>query len=238
MSEPALFVAIESRQRLVDRVVEQVTRLIAGNKLAPGTRLPPEMKLAESIGVSRTVVREAIQILTARGLVETRHGVGTIVRAAGSRQFAEHLQMLLNLNGMTLDDLHQVRSILEVEIAGIAAAQASPADQAALAAMLERMSALTGDPLAYADADGEFHRALAHTAHNPLLVILLDSISALMREVRLAVSNVPGLYERSLNDHRILLAQIKTGDAPGARQAMREHLQHARQIQKSIENPA
>lgn len=235
MTGPGIFTTIDSKERLVDRVVQQITRLILDRQLEPGTKLPAEIKLAESIGVSRTVVREAIQILIAKGLVETRHGVGTIVRAAGTAQLTEQLSMMLRMKGLTLDHLHQVRSMLEVEIAGIAAAQASAAEISELGKLVERMEALANDPLAYAEMDGEFHHYLARISHNPLLVTLLDSVGDLLRQVRLSVSQYPQLFLKAVPDHRRIMERVKARDVSGARRIMREHLEHAREIQQAVE---
>jgi GntR family transcriptional regulator, transcriptional repressor for pyruvate dehydrogenase complex len=235
MIEGSMFTAIDNKQRLVDRVVQQITQLIMDNTLEPGMKLPPEIKLAESIGVSRTVLREAMQILIAKGLVETRHGVGTVIRNGGNNQLQEQLTMLLHTKGLTLDNLHQVRSILEVEIAGIAAAQATDQEVKELAQILDRLEGSTGDALAYAEVDGEFHNYLAQISHNPLLVMLLDSVGDILRQVRLSISRYPDLILKSVPDHRLIMERVKARDVSGARQIMRIHLEHAREIQHALE---
>jgi GntR family transcriptional repressor for pyruvate dehydrogenase complex len=235
MNDPGLFTVIHSKQRLVDRVVEQITQLILEDKLEPGTRLPPETRLAETIGVSRTVLREAMQILITKGLVETRHGVGTVVRGATNDRLSEQLSIILRTKGLTLDHLHQVRSLLEVEIAGIAASQASDEEIAELSQLVERMEALLGDPIAYAEIDGEFHRFLARISHNPLMVLLLDSVSDILRQVRLSVSRYPELLLKAAPDHRLIMERVKARDVQGARRIMREHLEHAREVQHALE---
>ncbi len=232
MSDSTQFQAFDHKQRLVDNVVEQVIRLIGESKLEAGSRLPPEMKLAEQIGVSRTVIREAMQILIAKGLVETRHGVGTVVRTVGGEQISEHLALMVQLNELSLDNLHHVRSILEVEIAGVAASQASPEEIEHLGQLVEKLESDSADPMRYVEADGEFHRYLARTAHNPLLVILLDSFAGIMNQVRRRVSQDPALVRSGMPDHRRIMERVKAGDAVGARQAMSEHLDRARDIQR------
>jgi GntR family transcriptional repressor for pyruvate dehydrogenase complex len=235
MNETGLFTTIDTKQRLVDRVAEQITERILDKRLEPGMRLPPEIKLAESLGVSRTVLREAIQILTARGMVETRHGVGTVVRGRGEDVFAQQLNRLLRTKGLSLDHLHQVRRMLEVEIAGIAAQVASPDEVAHLEALVNCLETVSGDPIAYAEADGEFHNALARMAHNPLLSMMLDSVGDILRQVRLTVSRYPELLLMAVPDHRRILERVQAHDAPGARQIMIEHLEHARHIQQALE---
>ena len=83
MQNENIFKVIGNEGRLVDRVVNEIQQLIIDKKLEPGMRIPPERELSEQIGVSRTVLREAIQILDVKGLLEVKHGVGTIVRKLG-----------------------------------------------------------------------------------------------------------------------------------------------------------
>jgi len=234
MKNQIVFRAIGNKERLVDRVVEEVKKLIIDRKLLPGTMLPPERELAEQIGVSRTVVREAVQILTAMGLVESRQGVGTLIRQANGDQLSEQLNLMLQTKGFTLDNLHHVRSILEVEIAALAARQASEEEISELNGIVNRMEAQAGDPIAYAESDAEFHRCLAKISHNPLLVLLLDSIGDILREVRLSVSKYPDISLKAMPDHRQILERVQERDSEGGRQAMRLHLEHARHIQDQV----
>ncbi|MGC8877613.1 MAG: FadR/GntR family transcriptional regulator [Anaerolineae bacterium] len=234
MDAANLFHSVAPEGRLVDRVVDQIQRLILDGHLRVGTRLPSEMELAAQLGVSRTVIREAVRILTAKGLLETRPGVGSIVRQMTRDQVVEPLGHLLRAHNVTLDDLHEVRGILEVEIAGLAARQADAEDIAKLRQAMEAMTRATNDAEALAAHDAEFHRALAQATHNPLLVILLDSIRDLMQEVRLRVSSYPDIVEVIIPDHYRVLDCVVAGDEEGARRAMREHIDHAREFQRAV----
>jgi GntR family transcriptional repressor for pyruvate dehydrogenase complex len=227
-----LFPSLKSKQ-LVDLVVHEVIRMITENKLQPGTKLPPEIKLAERLCVSRTVVREAVRGLIAKGLVETRHGVGTIVREIGGDQLSDHFSMMLHMNEVTLENLHQVRSILEVETAGIAAAQATSTELKKLERLVEDLEkGATSDPVAYVESDAAFHRHLAAMSHNPMLVMLLDSIGGTLKQVRLSVAKHPGISREGVPDHRKIMQRVRARDISGAQRAMRRHLKRAREIQK------
>jgi DNA-binding FadR family transcriptional regulator len=236
MQEKNLFHSVGSKIGLVDRVVDEVQRVIVNGHLEPGMRLPPERELAEELGVSRTVIREAVRILVAKGLLETRPGVGTVVRMVTRDQIVEPLSLLMQSQegGISVDHLHQVRNILEVEIAGLAALQATEDDIAELRHVLVEMEAVKLVPEAFAAKDAEFHQGLAKTTHNPLLIILLDSIRDLMREVRLMVTRHPGLREHVMPDHEKILDRVAAQDPSGARQAMGEHLEHALRIQEEL----
>jgi GntR family transcriptional repressor for pyruvate dehydrogenase complex len=234
MAGDNLFRMIGTKDRLVDRVVNEIQRLIVEGQLEPGMKLPPERDFAEQLGVSRTVIREAVHILVTKGLLETRHGVGTVVRRVTNDQVIASLNILLQAQGISLENLHDVRSILEVEIAGLAAQQATDNDILTLNALIARMEAAMNDPETFVAGDADFHQALARMSHNPLLGVLLDSIRDLMQEVRLLVHRHPHLYQIVMPDHRCLMERVIAKDPEGARQAMREHLEHARQIQEEV----
>ena len=106
-----------SRGKLRDRVVESLTEMILESDLKPGDQLPSQQELTEKLGVSRVVLREAVQWLEARGLVEAIHGKGVVIKTPDSASTLRSLHLLLKRNSTTLADLWQVRSFLEPEMA-------------------------------------------------------------------------------------------------------------------------
>jgi DNA-binding FadR family transcriptional regulator len=121
-----------------------------------------------------------------------------------------------------------------VEIAGLAARQCMEQEVEELSEIVDRMEAAMSEPLEYAKEDARFHRRLAQMAHNPLLVLLLDSISDLLREIRLTVSKYPQISTRGMPDHRKIMEQVRAHQVEEARLAMQQHLAHARQIQDEV----
>ena len=230
------FRMVGNKSDLVDRVVQKIQEQILSERLAVGTKLPPERELAVSLGVSRTVVREAVRVLAASGLLETSHGIGTTVRAMSREEVVKPLSLFLRSWGrdVSLNHLHQVRTLLEVENIGLAAVQASDDDIRELRRILVEMEAAKDDPSLFAVKDSDFHRRLAQTTHNPLLTLLLDSIHDLMVEIRELVARESGLVERVLPAHVEMLDWIEKRDAKRARQAMREHLLAALDVQKRL----
>jgi GntR family transcriptional repressor for pyruvate dehydrogenase complex len=231
MNKQNPFRAVGSKERLVDRVVNEVERLIIEGELEPETRLPPERELAEQLGVSRTVVREAVHILVTKGLLETKPGVGTVVRQVTREQVVGPLDLYLRTQTageVSFTDLHQVRSILEVEIAGIAALQATKADIENLTQIATSMEAAQDDPTRLAARDADFHSALAKTTHNPLLIVLVDSIRDLLQEYVALVTPYLDPRQDNLRLHFNLLERVRARDAAGAREAMRENLDQMR----------
>lgn len=228
------FGVVGNNTALVDRVIGAIQNQIVSERLPVGTKLPAERELAESLGVSRTVVREAVRVLGARGLLETTHGIGTTVRAMTREEVVEPLRLFFRSVGeeVNLKHLHQVRSLLEVENARVAAEQASEQDINDLGQILTEMNSNKQDVNAFTNLDSAFHRRLAQTTHNPLLILLLDSIQDLMAEVRKFVSREEGLFERVMPGHRAILESIRSQDPVAAMEAMRAHLSAAFDIQQ------
>lgn len=226
------FPAVGQKNRLVDRIVDEIQGQIITGNLPPGTKLPPERDLADQLRVSRTVLREATHALVAKGLLETRHGAGTIVRSMSVDRVTESLNWILQSQRLTLDHIHQVRSILEVEIASLAAQRATPAEIEMLSGMLALMESAVDYPEELARVDTEFHQRLADLSGNPLFSVLLESFRGLMSEVRLVVQNHPSLPQTVISDHRRIMDCIARHAPDEARQAMQIHLDHARAIQE------
>jgi GntR family transcriptional repressor for pyruvate dehydrogenase complex len=127
------------RVRLRDQVAEMLLDMISSGDYGVGDRLPPERVLVEQLGVSRTVVREALNLLETRGLIRVEHGRGAIVSADTAHALHNDLGFLLRMEPSTLWELMEMRKALEVELAGLAAERATPEDIAVMRAVLDRM---------------------------------------------------------------------------------------------------
>ncbi|HZQ10316.1 MAG TPA: GntR family transcriptional regulator, partial [Anaerolineae bacterium] len=125
-----MFTALPTEQKRSDRVAEQLEALILDNQLRTGDRLPPENELARQYGVSRTVIREAIRSLAAKGLLQVNQGSGTVVHGMTNELASRSIGNVLEQNTRRVDiaKLLEVRRLLEVEIVGIAAARRTDAD--------------------------------------------------------------------------------------------------------------
>jgi len=230
-----MFHNVGTKERLVDRVVNEIETQIREGRLVPGMMLPPERELCEQLGVSRTALREAVRMLVSRGLLETRPGVGTTVRLLTSDHITQPLSMMLSQAGpINLDHLNQVRQILDVEIARLAAREATTEDLDRLQEIYQDMIEVDNDHEAFNELDAEFHHVMAEITHNPLLVLLQDSIRDAIQSVRELVVGYPELVAVVLPDHEQILKYIREKDAGEAGKAMRAHLEHARSIQKAV----
>lgn len=226
--DSVLFPTIIRDEPLSARVASHLQRLIIENKLKQGGRMPSERYLAEQFGVSRTVIREAVRSLVAKGLLEVQAGSGTSVRAEPMTSAANSMSLLLSLGiGMGQFDLTkvvEVRRVLEVEIASLAAACATPDEIALLEDTLEEAKQGIHDEERYLSADIAFHAVLAKSTHNELFSVLLGSISEVLLEVRRVGWKTPGVANRGLAQHRRIIDCVRLADSAGARRAMNEHM--------------
>lgn len=220
-----MFPRVEREPRLSDKVAELLLETIVARQLEPGDRLPSERELGEQFGVSRTVIREAVRALAAKGVIDVRTGSGLRVAAVDSSTVSESMSLFLR-GSTTLDypKVHEVRAMLEVEIAGLAAERATEEDIAAMRAVCERMES-ESDVDAASLQDVEFHRAIANSTHNELHLLLLDSIGDVLIEIR-RENLASGSGPDALASHREIFERIVARDQEGARRAMKAHLEN------------
>ncbi len=222
------FEPIPAAANLTGGLVEIMAAQIESGRLAPGQRLPTEQALVAATGVSRTVVREALASLRARGLITTRQGLGAFVAVERTRKSFTIAQA-----DVSADDerqLFELRVGIEVEAAGLAATRRSAADVALLRTRLEQAVTNAGQSGDDVDADFAFHRAILASAGNPhfggVFEVLAD---VLMRRERATLRAMPAdqraTYVRRLRrDREAIVDAIERGDAPAARRAIRRQL--------------
>jgi GntR family transcriptional repressor for pyruvate dehydrogenase complex len=212
------------RERLYEQVADYIEKLVSDGQLRPGDRLPPERELAETLRVARGVVREAVKVLGARGLVTIRPGLGTFISEISTDAISDHLDRFFRLGNQSHGDLIELRQILEVEIAALAAQRAEPMDLAAMLQAIDEMDRSIDAAQPYTDADQAFHLAIARAARNEMFPILLEAVAGYLEASRLMVFRVPGAPRRGQAWHRRVYAAIASRDVVAARQAMREHM--------------
>ena len=212
------------RVRLKDQVAEMLLDMILSGDYGAGDRLPPERVLVEQLGVSRTVVREALNLLETRGLIRVEHGRGAIVSADDTHALHNNLGLLLRMQPSTLWELMEMRKALEVEVAGLAAARATTEDIALMRAALDRMRENINAPEGYVDADVEFHDLLVRSARNRVFVIMMEPIVDLLLASRRMTGSKEANAKRALRAHEAILKKVEAKDVEGARREMRKHL--------------
>jgi len=215
-------------KKIYEEVIEQIKKLIIDGQLQPGDKLMSERQLAETLSVSRASVREAFSALEMMGIITIRPGEGSFVRQASYEGMLEPLSFLLERDIDNVMELLEVRKILEVEIATLAAIRATAEDlediRRALNKMVDDVNAgEIGDI-----SDAEFHFAVVKAAHNPILVTLVNTISDMMaKTVRFSrrkiflEENMPTILYDS---HCSIFQAIVDQKAQLAGRLMHEHL--------------
>ena len=223
-SQPT-FSRIRREPRLSDRVAALLLDTIVARGLQPGDRLPSERELGEQFGVSRTVIREAVRALAAKGVIEVRTGSGLRVAAVDASAVSESMSLFLRGGTVDYSKVHEVRRLLEVEIAGLAAERASDADVERIRTVAEQMEGALDDVEKASRLDLAFHRAIARATNNELYLLLLDSIGEAQLEIRRG-NLQSGAAPETIKAHRMIVERIAARDAEGARSAMESHLAH------------
>jgi DNA-binding FadR family transcriptional regulator len=216
-------------RNLTDEAVDQLATEIRSGRLAPGSRLPTEQALMSLLGVSRTVVREAIAALRSEGLVVTRQGSGAFVAPDARR-------VPFRIDGGELNsiphvlDVMELRLAVEVESAALAAERASQRQLGAITRALGEIDAAIGRGEGAVNEDFDFHRAIADATANPHFADFLEFLGRLViprQSIRLS-SGTPEEQRRYLEliqrEHRRIADAIGGHDPAAARRAMRTHL--------------
>lgn len=222
-----IFKPIKTR-KIYEEIVEQIKELITEGTLNPGDKILSERELSEKLKVSRASLREALSAMEIMGLVEVKPGEGTYIRQTNLDSFIHPLALVLMMKRDTVYDLLEVRKILEVGIAGLAAQRATEDELKAMEEALEQMEQDLGKNDLGEGADVKFHYALAEAAHNSLLMRLMNTISDSVRKSihlnRLTLYDTPGTSQKLLEEHRQVYAAIKAGKPDEASQLMYNHL--------------
>lgn len=214
-----------SRERLYEQIADHIEELVGSGKLQQGDKLPPERELAERLGVARGVVREAVKLLGARGLVTVMPGRGTYIAEISSDSLSDHLGRFFRLGNKSHSDLNELRRILEVEIAFLAAHRACAEDIAHMKQAIQEMDDNIKSPERYIAADMGFHLALARAAQNEMFPLLIEVLADLLRESRQMIFQVAGAPERGQVWHRRICEAVEKQDTIAAREAMQHHMQ-------------
>ncbi len=216
------------RNKVYQEVAKQLERRIT-EELKPGDLLPPERELVRMLGVSRGSVRDAIRSLELMGLLEPRHGIGTVVCSPAAAP-ANHLANALFAKRKMVAELLDVRKIIEPHLAARAARHASPSELAEMEEILFRQTAKIRSGELAIEEDSEFHYSIALAAHNSVILKVVDILMDLLRESREQSLQGEGRAENSLAGHHLIFFALKRGDAVAAEAAMRRHLQEIENI--------
>lgn len=214
-----------TQERLYDKVADYIEELISEGKLLVGDQLPPERELTKKLGVARGVIREAIKVLVARGLVTVEPGRGTFIAEIDTASISDHLGRFFRMGKQSHSDLNELRRVLEVEIAALAARRATAEDLAEMCQAIEDMDRSITSAEEYIAADQAFHVALARGTRNSMFPLLINIISDLLQESRRVIFHLaPGAPQRGQSWHRQIYEAVVQHNEQAAREAMQCHM--------------
>jgi GntR family transcriptional repressor for pyruvate dehydrogenase complex len=224
--ESPRLLAIPRQARLSDRVAAGILETILSERLSPGEPLPAERELGEQFGVSRTVIREAVRDLRARGLLEVRAGSRIRVAAVDPSIVREAIRHYVRSRPVNPASVTELRNELLVAAAGLAAARTGAGEPDVLAAAVAALAEARGDTQALADAELGFQRSVIAAADNELLGVVYDSLADALSDTRPATPAGGPDGDRGLADaaHEAILDAIGEHDGAAARRAMRAYL--------------
>jgi DNA-binding FadR family transcriptional regulator len=219
------------RPSLTSLASDAVLQLILDRRLGEGDALPPASELAATLGVSRTVIREAIAELAGQGLIRTQQGSVSTNTLPGSRQLERIIRLRFALQGGTLETAHEFRESIEVAAARLAAARVDQAAIEQLEARLVDLREADGVEALHA-ADLAFHRQIVAVSGNDLMAVTLDAMAPLLDNLLLEVwtgwLGAGRARSELVEAHAAILEAVTAGDGDGAARAMWANLQQGR----------
>jgi GntR family transcriptional repressor for pyruvate dehydrogenase complex len=217
--------AKEEKKYTYTVLIERIKAMIGNGELRPGTRLPPERKLADMFGVSRSSLRQAFQILAERGIIESRQGDGTYLLTAIEAPLAtDAIADAISERRGLLHEVVEFRRLIEPQLAALAARRIAPEDVDRLKILIcDQQRALTAGR--DADAfDAEFHQLLATSTGNRVIAKVMAAIQAIVNESRSVWLQSNERRLASMEGHLRIIDALEARDASAACAAMQRHI--------------
>lgn len=232
-----MFEPLKSYGNLSEGIVNQIMESINNGELKPSDKLPPERELSTAFGVSRTVVRDALKTLVGLGVVTIRHGMGAYINEVSEAEDVSRLSALLQISQGTLEELYQVRELIESQAVIWCTQNAGPEDIEDLEKIVKKGKELdNASESRLAVLDAEFHLKIVEAGGNKVLKRLMINLLDLLGENRSKVLMIPGRQRLSVLDHEAIFEAIKLHDSDLAQQRMRSHLEAVRTAISTLSN--
>lgn len=222
------------RNSIALQTVDAIKDMILSGELRRGQLLPSERDFAQALGISRPTLRQAIGALTAMNILESRHGDGTFVTDLSTDRLMAPIDFALQVDPAGITQLFQVRQILEVEAAKLAARTITDGELDAVRRLLAEAERVLDRPAAFADADFRIHRAIARATGNPLYAGICESIGALSMTSRALTAQVDSTRHAAHEHHVAIVEALADHDAIRAGAAMAEHLSFVQRALVSV----
>lgn len=215
------------------QVVNHLRTMIENGTLVPGDKIPPEREFAKTLNVSRASLRTGIGYLAAMGVMKVRHGVGTFV-ADGPPEFGKaSLSLMGALHGFQSWQMFEARLMLESNLASLAAERGKEEHHTALAEEVAEIFASVDRPADFLIHDVLFHRIVSQASGNPILAVLMETVTSAMYEKRRKTVERSIDLRESAEMHRLIFRAIRSRNPSEARKLMEQHLRLARTAQEA-----
>jgi len=222
------------RKKLSDEVFARLKLLIENGELKAGDDMPSERELMERFGVGRPAIREAMQALAGKGLVEISHGerakVLQVTAESIFRQVDLPAKLMLSGSSDSLEHLKSARIFFERGMVREAAAKATAKDIEDLRALLDRQSQSLGDSEAFISADMAFHQHIAQISGNPIFAAVSSAMLGWLKSYHTEMLIWTGRENFTLVEHEEIIRAIEKGDSDIAEKAMIKHLERSRAL--------
>jgi DNA-binding FadR family transcriptional regulator len=231
---PLSFEPIHTR-RVFEEICQRIREQLGAGALKPGDKLPAERELAQQLGVGRNALREALRSLEIAGILTLRKGVkgGAFIREGDPDRMNELVRDMLSLGSISVADLTEARVHIQDLEVRLASERAGGADLEALQANIDRTERMTseGAYLARVECSREFYRLLGRSTHNPLLAMVVESVTEVLMQfvyARVAAGGKP--QPRLVEKRRAFLAALRARDPAEATRLMRSHLESVHRL--------
>ncbi|MFY0606544.1 MAG: FadR family transcriptional regulator [Cyclobacteriaceae bacterium] len=212
-------------EKPVDKIVDQINKLISSGQLQKGDRLPSERLLSEKFNVGRIFVRDAIRKLEFYGIVKTLPRSGTIIAGNNESAFVGLAANALQLVKPDYQSLMEARYVLEIESVGLAAERAVADDISSLEESMDLLGEAVSNGGAGIEEDLMFHIRVAEASKNDVIKHLISYLVSHMANFSKEYDICRGTRNmKAYNEHIVILEHIKNGDPVRARESMRNHL--------------
>lgn len=208
---------------MTSEITRQLLDYLLSGRMKPGERIPSERNLSETLGVGRSIVREALKSLMVLGLIDVRQGDGTYLKRSESELLPQAIEWGLLLGAKRITDLIEARHHLEVLLAGLAAERRDEANVKEMRRLVATMKR-TKDPAEFVAADIGFHFEVATAAGNQSLLQIMKSVRSLLQVWITRVMQSPASSRPTYAEHSAVLEAIERRDADAARAAMEAHM--------------
>lgn len=212
------------KSNLSNQIAEHLETMILEHNLEIGDKLTGEIELAEQLGVSRNILREAMAILKERGLIEVKNGDGVYVVQPGSSTLGRVLDRLVKAGTASPQEVYEIRLALEVQACGLAAKMAVKEDIVQLQELLNKMEKDHQTGVHWSDYDYQFHGKIAIMTRNSLYPVILQPLIEMVSDIQNVYPPTLEARVNGLENHKEIVEAIASGDTVLARHAMRNHL--------------